>query len=276
MEPNNFDINILLKSAIESALRAGEAILEIYKTDSFEVEIKADQSPLTRADKAAHEIITKMLEPTGLPVLSEESTGIAYLERKNWKKFWLVDPLDGTKEFIKRNGEFTVNIALITGQEPMLGVVYAPVPDVMYFGTIELGSYRILEAKSRIRENGDFLSGAEKLPLVKHDRFGIVASRSHMNDETSSFIEGMTRKYPDARIVSKGSSLKLCLIAEGEADVYPRFAPTSEWDTAAGHAIVEASGGKVVVAKNDEPLRYNKKDILNPWFIAFRKEKITQ
>ena len=276
MEPNNFDINNLLKSAIKSALRAGEAILEIYKTDSFEIEIKADQSPLTLADKAAHEIITKMLEPTGLPVLSEECTGIAYIERKNWKKFWLVDPLDGTKEFIKRNGEFTVNIALITGQEPMLGVVYAPVPDIIYFGTIELGSYRILGAKSRIRESGDFLDVAEKLPLVKHNRFGIVASRSHMNDETSSFVEGMTRKYPDARIVSKGSSLKLCLIAEGEADVYPRFAPTSEWDTAAGHAIVEASGGKVVVAKNDEPLRYNKEDILNPWFIAYRKDKITQ
>ena len=276
MEPNNFDINDLLKTAFKSALKAGDAILEIYKTDSFEVETKSDESPLTLADKAAHEVIISMLEPGGLPVLSEESTEIAYRERKNWKKFWLVDPLDGTKEFIKRNGEFTVNIALIDLQAPILGVVYAPVPDVMYFGAIGLGSYKIKDAKRKMAENGEFQDFAEELPQVKHDRFGIVASRSHMNDETSSFIEGLLRKYPDARIVSKGSSLKLCMIAEGEADIYPRFAPTSEWDTAAGHAIVEAAGGKVVLAKSDEPLRYNKEEILNPWFIAYRTDKLTQ
>ncbi len=262
--------NDLLDVAIVAALNAGKAILEIYHSKDFEIELKSDQSPLTKADREAHHIISNTLRPLGIPLLSEESVVTPYQVRKAWTKFWLVDPLDGTKEFIKRNGEFTVNIALIEDKNPVLGVVYAPVNDVLYYGEQHLGAFRIVHASSEKWQKN--LAGC-KLPDNIHSTPGIVVSRSHLNPETSVFIEGLKRKYPDARIVTRGSSLKICMIAEGEADIYPRFAPTNEWDTAAGHAVLKAAGGYIKVAgSNTQSITYNKESMLNPWFIAGRKE----
>lgn len=261
----------LLKHAFAASLKAGKAILDVYNSNNFEIEHKADNSPLTLADRMAHETILLHLAPTGLPVLSEESKQTEYAERKSWDVFWMVDPLDGTKEFIKRNGEFTVNIALIENQTPTLGVIYAPATDVIYFGGTNLGAFKLTNASGYSDPAGDLITKATTLPCIRHSSIGIVGSRSHRNKETDAFIQGLKRKYPDARIVSTGSSLKLCMIAEGEADVYPRFAPTCEWDTAAGQAIVQASGGRVIEAGSEKPVKYNKKEILNPWFIAMSK-----
>ena len=259
----------LINIAIKSSLRAGKAILEVYHSNDFEVQLKSDRSPLTLADRKAHQVIVAGLEETGIPILSEEGKGIPYSVRKNWNRFWLVDPLDGTKEFIKRNGEFTVNIALIEHGVPVMGVIYVPVTGVLYFGSVEKGAF---EVGPPVKANNWF-DKAEKLPKTTNTNiFHVVASRSHINPETEEFIENLKTKHPKIEIVSKGSSLKLCLIAEGKADIYPRFGPTSEWDTAAGHAIILASGGKVVLAEDEsKALVYNKKNILNPFFIAKRK-----
>jgi len=256
----------LLQKAINASIKAGQVILEVYNSSDFEVQIKSDQSPLTLADREAHNIIMELLTETGIPVLSEEGINIPYNERKKWQRFWLVDPLDGTKEFIKRNGEFTVNIALVENGKPIMGVIYVPVTDVLYFGSAHQGSFRLNEAKQK----ADWFDEAEKLPGSKNDQiYRVVASRSHMSPETEDFIQNLNADHPKVEIVSKGSSLKLCLIAEGKADIYPRFGLTSEWDTAAGHAIISASGGKVVLADNpDLDLKYNKENILNPYFIA--------
>lgn len=261
-------------TAIKAALEAGKAILEVYNSTDLEIEFKSDNSPVTRADMIAHNIILEHLLPLNIPVLSEESDNIPFAERKMWKKFWLVDPLDGTKEFIKRNHEFTVNIALIENNLPVLGIVYTPVKDILYIGELNMGAFR-LEQATQINDINTALliSRAIKLPDKQHDTIGVVASRSHLNNETSAFIEGLKRKYPDARIVTKGSSLKLCMIAEGEADYYPRFAPTYEWDIAAGHALLLSSGAYLQLAGNDkEPFVYNKENLLNPWFIAGRNK----
>ena len=262
-------MNDLLKTAILASIKAGLEILKVYETD-FSVEYKEDESPLTLADKNANEIIMSYLDNTGINVLSEEGRNIDYEERKQWKELWIVDPLDGTKEFVKRNGEFTVNIALVKDQQPIMGVVYTPVPDVLYFGDKNLGAFK-LEKASRLLDNfEEGLSATTKLPLTKtKSTYNIVASRSHLTQETKDFINKLEEKHQDIKIVSKGSSLKICLIAEGSADIYPRFAPTMEWDTAAGHAIVLASGGRIVQAESPEnELLYNKENLLNPWFIA--------
>lgn len=267
-------MNELLTTAIKASIKAGLAILEVYHSDDFAVQLKSDASPLTLADQKAHQVIMGFLEKTNLPVLSEEGKNIPYDERKNWDKFWLVDPLDGTKEFIKRNGEFTVNIALIENKKPIAGVVYVPVTDSLLFGTIKKGAFRVDNAHDRMNKNDiiDWAGIAVKLPenhLV--NKWRVVASRSHMSPETENFIEGMRTDHPDIEIVSKGSSLKLCLVAEGKADIYPRFGLTSEWDTAAGHALIIASGGRVVLAEDQNiDLMYNKENILNPYFIAKR------
>ncbi|WP_457569704.1 3'(2'),5'-bisphosphate nucleotidase CysQ [Desulfurobacterium sp.] len=267
----------LLFTAITTALKSGDAILSVYERD-FEVEEKADKSPLTEADKLSHKIITSHLPD--YPILSEEGKEIPYEERSGWKRFWLIDPLDGTKEFIKRNGEFTVNIALVESGKPVLGVVYAPVVKTLYFGSKETGAFKV--------ENGDFSfleeitspekfwkeieKVAVKLPVGKEsEEIVVVASRSHRNPETEAFIKKLEEKFGKVKTVSKGSSLKLCLVAEGAADVYPRIAPTMEWDTAAGQAVVEAAGGRVINYETGEPLIYNKRDLLNPYFIVFRK-----
>ncbi|OYT12822.1 MAG: 3'(2'),5'-bisphosphate nucleotidase [Bacteroidetes bacterium 4572_114] len=266
------DFDQLLKLCIRAAFDAGNEILHFYNT-GFDIETKSDNSPLTNADKAAHNVIAKALEKTNIPVLSEEGDILPYEIRKDFEYLWIVDPLDGTKEFIKHNDEFTVNIALVHYQKPILGVVYCPPLKSMYFAANNgKGAFKsILENYDKI-DVENVISHAEKIPFANRDRkFTVVASRSHMNSETAGFIENLKKEHGDIELISKGSSLKLCEIAEGSADIYPRFAPTSEWDTAASHALVEISGGKVVDAKTNLPLQYNKEDILNPWFIVGRR-----
>ena len=261
----------LKDTAITASINAGRAILEVYNSDNFDLEFKKDNSPLTLADRKAHNIIMEHLTETGIPVLSEEGKDILFEERKNWKQFWLVDPLDGTKEFVKKNGEFTVNIALIENGKPVMGVIYVPVTDVLYYGEAGNGSF-IVENALKYKSFHEIALSARRLPEGNNDEtFKVVASRSHINAETEEFIGNLKAKHPNIEIVSKGSSLKLCLIAEGKADIYPRFGPTSEWDTGAGHAIILASGGKVVLAEDEsKELIYNKENILNPYFIAKR------
>ncbi len=261
----------LLKTIIIASIKAGEEILKIYNTD-FDVEYKEDESPLTIADKNANNIIMSFLMDTGIPILSEEGRSITYEERKDWDELWIVDPLDGTKEFVKKNDEFTVNIALIKNGKPILGIVYAPVLDELYWGDVSLGAYKLLKASEKINNMDNILSLASPLPLTNaKSYFGIVASRSHLSPETNAYIDKIRQSRDDIKIMSKGSSLKIVMVAEGTAHVYPRFAPTNEWDTAAGHAIVLASGGRIVQAENQEKeIIYNKKNILNPWFIVKR------
>ncbi len=257
----------LLQNIITASLQAGKEILKVYETN-FTVEYKSDESPLTLADKNAHEVIMSFLRKTGIPVLSEEGRDIPYEERKRWSKLWIVDPLDGTKEFVKRNDEFTVNIALVENQTPVTGVVYAPVLDVLYVGDKERGAYKIEQASQKKNLLNE-LNDKNKLPFDNNKGyFGVVASRSHPNRETEEFIEKLKKEHSHIKIVSKGSSLKICLVAEGSADIYPRFAPTMEWDTAAGDAVVRASGGTVINTKTNNPLVYNKKNLLNPWFVV--------
>nr|WP_091691924.1 3'(2'),5'-bisphosphate nucleotidase CysQ [Algoriphagus locisalis] len=248
------NIKELTSIAKEASLIAGKAILEIYNSADFGVEMKGDNSPLTKADQAAHHVIVDCLEKTGLPILSEEGKDISYEERKNWDYFWMVDPLDGTKEFIKKNGEFTVNIALIHQGKPILGVVYAPVLKWLYWGNDEDGAWKQESDKAA------FKLEQSRVSEVKI----IVASRSHLSKETQDFID----QYPNTEVISMGSSLKLMLVAEGRAQVYPRFAPTMEWDTAAAHGVVLASGGEVKKWPEKSALEYNKENLLNPWFIC--------
>ena len=261
-----------LKVAIDSSLLAGKKILEVYNTN-FKIDFKEDCSPLTEADRSAHLVIAETLSKTNLPLLSEEGKNISYEERKDWKTYWLVDPLDGTKEFISRNGEFTVNIALMHQGKPIAGVIYIPVTDVLYFGAKEIGAYRLNHfSENYSAENSleKIITSAEKLPLNgSRTQMRIVASRSHLNEQTRTYIEKIKEHYPDLVIVSRGSSLKFCLIAEGLADVYPRFGTTMEWDIAAGHAIAESSGAFVLNEQKGEML-YNKKDLKNSGFIAYR------
>lgn len=262
-------LETLLNKAIEASLLAGAAIVQVYHSHDHQVETKEDQSPLTLADRRAHEIIVSYLSEMGLPLLSEEGRAIPYNERNQWEAFWMVDPLDGTKEFIRRNGEFTVNIALIMNHVPVLGVVYAPVMQQLYYGMEGLGAFCLDPCPSDISITKVHELSA-LLPHRNHDRpYRVVASRSHLSLETELYIQHLVEGKPFHELVSRGSSLKLCMVADGSADVYPRFAPTMEWDTAAGHAVIVASGGKVMQADGSGPLAYNKENLLNPWFIAY-------
>ena len=250
----------LLADVSHIATQAGEKIMQIYNAPDFQARIatqaKTDDSPLTQADLAAHRHIAEALqnlrhEHAELPQLSEESEHIPWQQRQNWESYWLIDPLDGTKEFIKRNGEFTVNIALIHKGLPLLGCVYAPALKTLYSGAFGVGSYKNQEAIQARQTN------PEKLR--------VVGSRSHPSPELSDYLTNLKRPY---ELVEMGSSLKLCLIAESAADLYPRLGPTSEWDTAAAHAIVSAAGGSVEQL-NGQPLRYNQSEsLLNPHFVA--------
>ncbi len=263
-----------LQTSIEAAIAAGKKILEIYEQD-FTVETKADNSPLTMADRASHEIIKEHLKDTGFPVLSEEGKQMDFDERKAWNTFWLVDPLDGTKEFIKKNGEFTVNIALIKNGTPVLGVVYVPVTGVLYFGDEEQGSYIFKIKEAEGKSVSEIIENAIKLPeAVSNGVYTIVASRSHSTPETESFIEDKKKVHGEVNLVSAGSSLKLCLVAEGKAQVYPRLAPTMEWDTAAGHAVAKFANCKVFDYKTNRELTYNKENLLNPWFVVERAGEV--
>jgi 3'(2'), 5'-bisphosphate nucleotidase len=284
---------LYILTSIHAALEAGNAILQVYHSSDFKIEEKDDKSPLTQADRHAHEVIVKHLSKFDIPVLSEEGKDIPYGERKNWDTFWIVDPLDGTKEFIKKNGEFTVNIAMISNYKPLAGVVFVPDKNILYFASVEIGSYRVdlgqlgdwLNSKFGNKswfENlsdreiddtlSELISRSAKLPASDSTNkpYTIAGSRSHSTPELEAFVEERRKEYGEVEFISAGSSLKLCLVAEGRADIYPRTGPTMEWDTAAGQAIVECSGGKVYQYDTTEPLKYNKENLLNPWFVALK------
>ena len=254
-----------IQKIVDIAKIAGDKILQIYNENSFDLRLKTDNSPLTEADIAAHNIITQQLKliTPKIPILSEESAVVSWQERKQWEYYWLIDPLDGTKEFIKKNGEFTVNIALIYKHEPILGVVHAPVLNETWIGEqgkpskkIEKGNTRAIKVK----------------PHKQGEVYKVVGSRSHAGDSLNEFLKEL-EKY---ELVSMGSSIKLCLVAEGKAHIYPRFGLTSEWDTAAAHAVVNSAGGEVVNNETKMPLKYNTKDsLLNPYFIVQEKLDIS-
>lgn len=256
---DNLDVNQL----IDISIKAGEAILEIYEQD-FEVIEKEDNSPLTQADKRSNEEIMKGLQKfyPDVPIISEENKLITYDERKDWSYFWLVDPLDGTKEFIKKNDEFTVNIALIHNGNPVLGVVHIPVTGDTFYYAEGQGSYK-----------RDKSGTVTKLPekqayYLDKDKITVVASRSHLTQEVQDFVDALKAKGKEVEFLSAGSSLKFCLVAEGKADVYPRFGPTMEWDTGAAHAVALGAGRQVLDSTTHRPLTYNKENLLNPWFIV--------
>lgn len=249
-----------LKSIIDTSYIAGEKILEIYNDNNYKssIEIKKDASPLTIADKASNDVIINSLKKinTKIPILSEEEKEIDFSSRKDWKRFWLVDPLDGTKEFINRNGEFTVNIALIEDSSPVMGVVYAPVKKKLWYGLKNYGSFLINNNEKPIKIS-------KKKPL--DEIIKIVSSRSHANDKK---LKKYLKKFKKYEIISMGSSIKMCLVADGTAHYYPRFGPTMEWDTGAAHAVVKYANGNIYNIDTKEELIYNKENLLNPGFIV--------
>jgi 3'(2'), 5'-bisphosphate nucleotidase len=284
---------IYLLTSIQAAIRAGAAILDVYRSADFEVEEKADKSPLTLADRRSHDVIVNYLAKFDIPILSEEGRDIPYQDRNKWDTYWLIDPLDGTKEFIKKNGEFTVNIAMIRQNKPVAGVIYVPDRDTLYFASTVIGAYKadahqitglLAEQEERpdqsagLSDSGpvqrlkDIIRLSTILPIDQSTErpYTIAGSRSHATPELEAVVEEKRREHGEVEFISAGSSLKLCLVAEGRADIYPRTGPTMEWDTAAGQAVVECSGGKVYEYGTDEPLGYNKENLLNPWFVVVR------
>jgi 3'(2'), 5'-bisphosphate nucleotidase len=254
--------NIDIQKINSIAQKAGDEIMKIYQQD-FDVDYKANNSPLTKADIKSNEIINESLKGLypEIPILSEENKEVPYNIRKNWEYFWLIDPLDGTKEFVKKNGEFTVNIALIHKDTPVLGVIYAPALEILYYAKKEKGAFKQEKDKK-----------PQRLPIYKHtnnDTLKVIVSKSHYNQETKYFVNDLKNQCKKTiEFIRIGSSLKLCLIAEGKADIYPRLAPTMEWDIAAGQAITEQAGGEIVGFKTQTPLKYNKQNLLNPRFIT--------
>lgn len=249
----------LAQEVVQIARHAGAAIMAIYSKKDLGVELKADESPLTLADQASNEVICRALEKLSVqyPIISEENKAVPYETRKDYDYHWLVDPLDGTKEFIKRNGEFTVNIALIHAGKPVMGVVYVPCFDEAYWGAEGVGAF--LEA------NGETTKLEVPAFNLADEGLNVVCSRSHLNDDTQAFVDNL--KNPS--LVPTGSSLKFLIIAKGQAHVYPRLGPTMEWDTAAAQAVLEQAGGSVIDEETKQPLRYNKENLLNPYFIAY-------
>ena len=257
--------------AIKAAFEAGNAILEIYKNE-FDVEFKTDESPITKADLKANTIINHYLESTNIPIISEENKLLPYERRKDWKICWIVDPLDGTKEFIKRNDEFTVNIALVINGNPILGVIYVPVQKTLYFTSKDASkAFKIILSDKNASLDTIFEDALEITPfsssLQGNSIIKILISRSHVNAETQNYISEI-KKNNLIDIVSVGSSLKFCLLAEGKANMYPRFSPTMEWDTAAGQAICASVGLEVIDLKSRKLLGYNKKNLLNGSFLV--------
>ncbi|MFI5205454.1 MAG: 3'(2'),5'-bisphosphate nucleotidase CysQ [Candidatus Paceibacterales bacterium] len=259
MKWNNVDVLQL----VDIAKKAGDEIMDVYATD-FSVERKDDKSPLTEADKRANAVILKGLADLypGIPAISEETKLTPFAGRRNWPLYWLIDPLDGTKEFIKKNGEFTVNIALVSMGKPVLGVVYAPALSKCYFGIEGQGAFM------NAGIGGEWKKIENPVHYSQKDEVRVVASRSHLTDETLKFVEDLKSQGKQVDFVSSGSSLKFCLVAEGAADVYPRFGPTMEWDTAAAQAVANAAGKKVLNTSTRQELTYNKENLLNPNFIV--------
>ncbi len=259
MQIDSIDIDI--NKIINIAIDAGKEILKIYQQESFEQQLKLDKSPLTKADIASHNLIINQLQKItpNIPILSEESKKVSWRIRRSWHTYWLIDPLDGTKEFIKKNGEFTVNIALISGNSSVLGVVHAPVSADTWIGEKN-------KSAKKITQNGEQIIKVSKPKIGEIHK--VVGSRSHAGDSLNQFLCSIG-KY---ELISIGSSLKFCMVAEGEAHTYPRFGPTSEWDTAAAHAVVNSAGGEVINIATGRPLLYNAKDsLLNPFFIVQAK-----
>ena len=280
-------LKYLLLKAAYAALSASKVVLEVYHSKDFQVELKEDESPVTIADRKSHNVLVEILGNCNLryPVLSEEGEKASAQSRASWQTLWVVDPLDGTKEFIERSGEFGINIALVERRIPVLGVIQVPLSDVLYIGAKGIGAYKIQGASSikieldeeglaadKIEKAWEYLrSKAKPLPAVNRRsplRLKVVVSRSHMNVATEKFLERLRRKVGNFELTSAGSATKLCFLAEGEAELYPRFAPTKEWDTAAGDAILRETGGAVFRAEDLKPLVYNKADLRNPYFIA--------
>lgn len=258
------DYKSMALEVVEIAKAAGAKILEVYsEAGEIKFENKLDDSPITKADKATNAIICDGLVKldASIPIISEENKQLLYDDRKDYDHFWLVDPLDGTKEFIRRNGEFTVNIALVKGKDPVMSVVLAPVLDEMYWAVKGLGAFLIKDGETTQLHAKEF--------TMEDEGLGVVCSRSHLNEETKAFIDKMNNSVP----VSQGSSLKFLILAKGEAHVYPRIAPTMEWDTAAAQMILEAAGGKVVRYEDGQPLQYNKENLTNPYFVAYGNVK---
>jgi 3'(2'), 5'-bisphosphate nucleotidase len=279
------DYKPFMVRAIQAAIAAGNAINEVYRSD-FAVAYKSDKSPLTLADQKSHETIIGALKEYDLPILSEEGKDTPYAQRKDWKRFWIVDPLDGTKEFIKRNGEFTVNIALIENNRPLLGIIFVPDRNTLYFAERNLGAYKLEDdpfgelpgtgaasKQEAITLLAQIVSRSIRLPVKSPQRpaLRIVGSRSHKNAELEAYVEKKRKEFGEIEFIAAGSSLKICLVAEGKADLYPRLGPTMEWDTAAGQAIAESAGAGVVDFNTRKPLVYNKEDLHNPWFIVQRE-----
>ncbi len=256
--------------ACKASIEAGQDIMHVYENESFDVDFKSDDSPLTKADLKSHERIMSFLNQTDFPVLSEEGAHAGFEERKDWPQLWIVDPLDGTKEFIKRNGEFTVNIAFIENNAPVFGVIYVPAQEILYFGGQNLKSYKLANVLNHSFNSLDeLISLSESLNgNTLPEAHTIVASRSHLSEETEAFISERKSKYGEVKTVSMGSSLKICLVAENKAHVYPRYAPTMEWDTAAGHAIVIGAGKELIDYQTKSPMTYNREQLRNNWFIV--------
>jgi len=267
------DYRALLKLAVTAAIKAGEEILEIYTTD-FYVETKSDNTPVTLADKASGECITKILATSGIPVISEEEEILDYLVRKTWKQVWIVDPLDGTKEFVKRNGEFAVNIALVEDGKPVIGIIYSPVLKDLYFAYKEGGSYKITQSdviaeltKKNIPDH--LFDFAKKLPSQKQPKtYTVVGSRSHLSRDINIHVDKLRDLYGEVDMISVGSSIKQCWVAEGKAHEYLRYGTTMEWDTAAGQCILEEAGCQLIDLETNLPMVYNRENMKNNYFIA--------
>lgn len=257
------DLHFLLKTAQHAAIEAGKAIMDVYWSGEFLTQLKKDETPLTKADRNAHKIIIEILGETNLPVLSEESINITYEKRKSWEYFWLIDPLDGTKEFINKIGEFTVNIALVRRNKAIAGVIYVPLTDVMYHGPEKSGVYK--NEKGNLTQFSPLTERKKFDDIAQKDHLTVVASRSHQSPETIEYI----KQFRNVTLISSGSSIKFMLLLENRADIYPRFGTTMEWDTAAAHAILNVSNRGIYHTDLKSELRYNKEDLRNPFFIAF-------
>ncbi len=276
----NADLREMLNIALIAGLKAGKEIMEVYE-GSLDIEIKKDGSPITLADKKANSLIQSILSSSGIPVISEENKIQGFEKREKWDWLWIVDPLDGTREFIEANGEFTVNIALVRGQNPVLGVIVAPALEMACFGLENEHAHRISDLRklpNNLEEIGrmglkEFARKIKGLPMNKD--LSVAVSRSHYDSKTRDFIKKVVGRYEQVNLISRGSSIKFCDLAENHAGIYPRFSTTYEWDTAAGHAIVKASGGEVFSLESRLPLQYNKENLLNPSFIAFADKNLS-
>ncbi|MDR2651173.1 MAG: 3'(2'),5'-bisphosphate nucleotidase CysQ [Prevotellaceae bacterium] len=271
-------MKMLFTSAINAAIRAGAKIMEVYESGDLHIKAKSDLTPLTLADTLAHDEIKSNLALTRIPVISEEGRSIAYDERSSWDLFWMVDPLDGTDEFINRTRDFTVNIALIQNGYPTIGIVYAPAYKRIYFAAKERGSYRkdnIIPDINAQFDYEDVIENSTKLPVhnTNNNNLIVVTSRLHISPDTSDYVNELRKKYPNITVIRRGSSLKMCMLAVGKADIYPRFDITWEWDTAASQIIAEEAGFAVSSVEDGTRLSYNKENMQNPWFVCKKAMK---